>query len=414
MLTIPAAVLLAVRGPWLPWLGTRFLPDTMIVYLLGLLMVVAGLAFAIWARVHLGRNWSGTVTVKENHELIRSGPYAIVRHPIYTGLLLAVLGTAIVFGEWRGLLAFCFLTIALSAQTAARGTFHGGKLSRYISELSCAGAGTHPPVSRKPPWRRLIPLIQKDKSLSAEQPDVLLIGPLRPVLAKGFADFAVHQSWAMPRMAHIRAMAVSAPVQSIDDALLATLPKLQIISSFGVGYDHIDANAAAKRGIVVTHTPDVLTEEVADTAIGLLLNTVRELPQSERYLRAGKWPEGNFPLSRATLRDRTVGMVGLGRIGIAIARRLEAFGVPVVYHTRQPRPELGYRHYPRLVDMAHDVDTLIVIVPGGAATKNMIDAESPRSARPEWDRDQCRARVGDRRAGVNCGSARGEDFGRWP
>jgi lactate dehydrogenase-like 2-hydroxyacid dehydrogenase len=170
-------------------------------------------------------------------------------------------------------------------------------------------------------------------------------------------------------------MAVSAPVQSIDDTLLAALPKLQIISSFGVGYDHIDANAAAKRGIVVTHTPDVLTEEVADTAIGLLLNTVRELPQSERYLRAGKWPEGNFPLSRATLRNRTVGMVGLGRIGIAVARRLDAFGVPVVYHTRQPRPELGYRHYPRLIDMARDVDTLIVIVPGGTATKNMIDAE---------------------------------------
>jgi protein-S-isoprenylcysteine O-methyltransferase Ste14 len=85
----------------------------MIVYSLGLLMVIAGLAFAIWARVHLGRNWSGTVTVKENHELIRSGPYAIVRHPIYTGLLLAILGTAIVVGEWRGLLAFCFLTIAL-------------------------------------------------------------------------------------------------------------------------------------------------------------------------------------------------------------------------------------------------------------------------------------------------------------
>jgi lactate dehydrogenase-like 2-hydroxyacid dehydrogenase len=218
--------------------------------------------------------------------------------------------------------------------------------------------------------------------LPTEQPEVLLIGPLRPVLAKGFADFAVHKlgdaadrNTLPAALASVRAMAVSAPVQSVDDALFAALPKLQIISSFGVGYDHIDANAAAKRGIVVTHTPDVLTEEVADTAIGLLLNTVRELPQSERYLRAGKWLGGNFPLSRATLRDRTVGMVGLGRIGVAIARRLEAFGVPVVYHTRQPRPELGYRHYPRLLDMAHDVDTLIVIVPGGAATKNMIDAE---------------------------------------
>jgi protein-S-isoprenylcysteine O-methyltransferase Ste14 len=111
-LIIPAAVLLTVPGSRLHWLGMRFLPDTMIPYWLGLLMVIAGLAFAVWARMHLGRNWSGTVTVKENHELIRSGPYAIVRHPIYTGLLLAILGTAVVLGEWRGLLAFCFLTIA--------------------------------------------------------------------------------------------------------------------------------------------------------------------------------------------------------------------------------------------------------------------------------------------------------------
>ena len=218
--------------------------------------------------------------------------------------------------------------------------------------------------------------------MPTEQPKVLLIGPLRPVLAKGFADLAVHEfgdaagrAASSAASAHIGAMAVSAPVQPVDDALFAAFPRLQIVASFGVGYDHIDAKAAARRGIVVTHTPDVLTEEVADTAIGLLLNTVRELPQAERYLRAGQWPSGNFPLSRATLRDRTVGMVGLGRIGIAIARRLEAFGVPVVYHTRKPRPEVGYRHYPRLIDMAHDVDTLMVIVPGGAATKNMIDAD---------------------------------------
>jgi lactate dehydrogenase-like 2-hydroxyacid dehydrogenase len=205
---------------------------------------------------------------------------------------------------------------------------------------------------------------------------------MRPVLAKGFADFAVHKSGDAPR-GDIGAMAVSAPVQPIDEALLTTLPKLQIISSFGVGYDHIDVKAAAKRGIVVTHTPDVLTEEVADTTIGLLLNTVRELPQAERYVRAGKWPTGNYPLSRATLRNRTVGIVGLGRIGMAIARRLEAFGVPIVYHTRQRRPELGYRHYQRLLDMARDVDTLIVIVPGGATTKNMIDADVLDALGPE-------------------------------
>jgi lactate dehydrogenase-like 2-hydroxyacid dehydrogenase len=224
-------------------------------------------------------------------------------------------------------------------------------------------------------------LKNKEKSLPHSPPEVLLIGPLRPVLAKGFAAMTVHKlgdaadrDVFLGSMAHVRAMAVSAPVRPIDEALLVRLPKLAIISSFGVGYDHIDAGAAAKRGIVVTHTPDVLTEEVADTAIGLLLCTVRELPHAERYVRAGKWPNGNYPLSRATLRNRTVGMVGMGRIGVAIARRLEAFGVPIVYHTRQKRAELAYRHYPQLIDMARDVDTLIVIVPGGAATKNMIDA----------------------------------------
>jgi lactate dehydrogenase-like 2-hydroxyacid dehydrogenase len=217
--------------------------------------------------------------------------------------------------------------------------------------------------------------------LSSKPSELLLIGPLRPVLAQGLANFTVHQLatasdreafWKL--VAGVRAMAVTAPVEPINEALYARLPSLEIISSFGVGYDHIDARAAAKHGIVVTHTPDVLTEEVADTAIGLLLCTVRELPQAERHLRAGKWLKANYPLSRATLRNRTVGLVGMGRIGRAIARRLEAFGVPIVYHTRQPRPDLAYRHYPRLIDMARDVDTLIIIVPGGAGTLNMIDA----------------------------------------
>jgi protein-S-isoprenylcysteine O-methyltransferase Ste14 len=112
ILTALAAALLALRGHRLLWLSLRFLPQTMVAYWLGLLMLILGLAFAISARVHLGRNWSGTVTVKENHELIRSGPYGIVRHPIYTGLLFAFLGTAVAFGEWRGLLAFGFLTAA--------------------------------------------------------------------------------------------------------------------------------------------------------------------------------------------------------------------------------------------------------------------------------------------------------------
>jgi lactate dehydrogenase-like 2-hydroxyacid dehydrogenase len=226
--------------------------------------------------------------------------------------------------------------------------------------------------------------------LSPKPMDLLLIGPLRPVLAKRLADFTVHQLGAATdretfwkSIADVRAMAVSAPVEPINEALYARLPNLEIIASFGVGYDHIDAAAAAHRGIVVTNTPDVLTEEVADTAVGLLICTVRELPQAERYLRAGKWPKANYPLSRATLRNRTAGLVGMGRIGQAIARRLEAFGVPIVYHSRQPRPDLPHRHYPQLIDMAKEVDTLIVIVPGGAATRNMIDARVLEALGPD-------------------------------
>jgi len=158
----------------------------------------------------------------------------------------------------------------------------------------------------------------------------------------------------------------------IDAAFMQALPKLEIVSSFGVGYDHIDAKWAGEHGIIVTNTPDVLNEEVADTAVGLLISTIREFPQAEAYLRAGKWPEKAFRLSKATLRDRTVGMVGMGRIGRAIAHRLEAFGVPVVYHSRRPADGVSYRHYPDLVEMARAVDVLMLIVPGGASTQGMI------------------------------------------
>ncbi len=221
-----------------------------------------------------------------------------------------------------------------------------------------------------------------------QRPEVLLVGPSRPVFERGLTGFTVHRLPAADRDAllgtitHVRAMAVTA-MDRVDDALFSRLPQLEIIASFGVGYDHVDASAAARRGIIVTNTPDVLTEEVADTTIGLLLCTVRELPQAERYLRAGKWLERPYPLSPATLRNRTVGLVGMGRIGVAIARRLEAFGVPIVYHTRQPRPELPYRYFSSLIEMARAVDTLIVIVPGGPATRNMIDARVLEALGPQ-------------------------------
>jgi lactate dehydrogenase-like 2-hydroxyacid dehydrogenase len=169
----------------------------------------------------------------------------------------------------------------------------------------------------------------------------------------------------------------------IDRRLIERLPNLEIIANFGVGYDGIDLACAAERAVVVTNTPDVLTEEVADTAIGLLLMTVRELSAAERHLRAGKWvSEGAYPLS-ASLRDRTVGVLGLGRIGLAIARRLDAMKVPVVYHTRHKRADAPYRHYPDLVGMASAVDTLMIIVPGNPSTRNLVDAAVLKALGPE-------------------------------
>ncbi|MEJ2435311.1 MAG: 2-hydroxyacid dehydrogenase [Pseudolabrys sp.] len=180
----------------------------------------------------------------------------------------------------------------------------------------------------------------------------------------------------------VRAIVVTDTSDKVDAALMQRLPKLEIVSSFGVGYDHVDAKWAGEHGILVTHTPEVLNEEVADTALGLLLCTVREFPQADRYIRAGKWPVGQYPLTKATLRNRTVGMVGMGRIGKAIARRLEAFGVPVVYHARNRQPGVSYKYYPKLVDMARDVDTLMVIVPGGPSTKHLINAEVLKALGP--------------------------------
>lgn len=219
------------------------------------------------------------------------------------------------------------------------------------------------------------------------KPDLLLVGRLKPLVVKGLEPV-----FNVPRMTEaqdleaflsgianrVRAIAVTysspKPNKRIDAQFMQRFTRLEIVSSFGVGYDHVDARWAGAHGITVTNTPDVLNEEVADTALGLLLCTVRELPQAMRYLRAGKWQQGPYPLSVATLRDCTIGMVGMGRIGQSIARRLEAFGIPVVYHSRRSNAAVAYKHYPCLMDMAHDVDVLMVIVPGGAETRDLINA----------------------------------------
>jgi lactate dehydrogenase-like 2-hydroxyacid dehydrogenase len=159
-------------------------------------------------------------------------------------------------------------------------------------------------------------------------------------------------------------------------ALMDALPKLRVVANFGVGYDGVDVRHAAGKGIIVTNTPDVLDEEVADTTIGLLLNTLRRLPQAENYMRAGRWvKEGAFPLSPLTLRGRHIGMYGMGRIGQQIARRLEAFNVKISYHTRSPKADIGYGYYSTLKDLATAVDTLVCIVPKTPETRQTVNRD---------------------------------------
>ncbi len=224
-----------------------------------------------------------------------------------------------------------------------------------------------------------------------EKIDLLLYGPSKPIVDNGFSDqFVLHkcetkhdlERLSEADFAKIRGIAITYNSVRGDSATLAKFPKLEILSTFGVGYDHVDAKYAHDHNIMVTNTPDVLTEEVADIALGLLISTVREFVKADRYVRSGLWSAQNFPLSPGSLRDRKVGMVGMGRIGQAIARRLEASLVPVVYHTRNPASGVSYKHYPDLMQMAKDVDTLVVIVPGGPSTNKMINAEVMKALGP--------------------------------
>ncbi|MGL5734995.1 MAG: 2-hydroxyacid dehydrogenase, partial [Beijerinckiaceae bacterium] len=220
--------------------------------------------------------------------------------------------------------------------------------------------------------------------------DVLMTAPTQPLIVNGVDKaFRLHKAWeAKDPPAFIREVAPKirgialGGHTAVDEAFLAQFPALEIVASLGVGYDHVDTKAAAKRGVIVTHTPDVLNEEVADTALGLVLNAVRQLPQSEKFLRSGQWLKGNFPLT-ASLREKTAGIAGLGRIGKAIAKRLEAFGVKVVYYGRTQQKDVSYRWYGSLTDMARDVDILISVLPGGAATKYIINADVLKALGPE-------------------------------
>jgi lactate dehydrogenase-like 2-hydroxyacid dehydrogenase len=214
-----------------------------------------------------------------------------------------------------------------------------------------------------------------------ELPVVLMPGPMNEAVAEGLDGLCeLIRLWeetdpdAVLAARRDEIVAVATGGTPIDGAFLDRLPAVRLIASFGVGYDRIDAGAAADRGVVVTNTPGVLDDEVADTALGLLLMTVRELPQAERYLREGKWADGPYPLTPATMRGRRMGILGLGRIGQAIADRVQPFGVTVAYHNRRPK-DVDYQYYPSLLEMAADVDTLMIVLPGGDSTRHLVNAE---------------------------------------
>ena len=170
----------------------------------------------------------------------------------------------------------------------------------------------------------------------------------------------------------VRAIAASGE-SKVPRELIAQLPALEMISVFGVGYDGVDVAAARERGIAVTHTPNVLNDEVADLAIALMLAVSRRIVEADRYVRSGQWPKGPMPLARKVSGAR-LGIVGLGRIGQAIATRAEAFGMSVAYTSRSAKAGVAYRYFPTAEALAAEVDFLVVITPGGAGTRKLIDA----------------------------------------
>jgi len=176
----------------------------------------------------------------------------------------------------------------------------------------------------------------------------------------------------------IRAVAAGGDSR-VDAALIGQLPALELISVMGVGYDGVDVAAARARGIVVTHTPDVLNDDVADLALGLMLCAARQLPAADRYVREGAWAaRGPMPLQRKMSGAR-LGIVGMGRIGQAIATRAAAFGMAIAYTARSPRVAVPWRFVPEVLALAEQSDFLVLITPGGAGTRHMVNAEVLRA-----------------------------------
>lgn len=222
------------------------------------------------------------------------------------------------------------------------------------------------------------------------KPAVLTVMPLPPFLLEPLkAAFTVHERL---HLTDPEAFAKVAPTirgitgggeSQVPKSLIDQLPALEVISIFGVGYDKVDVAAAKARGVPVTHTPEVLNDEVADLALGLMLSVARKIPQADRYVKDNLWAEkGNLPLARK-MSGKRLGIVGLGRIGKAIAQRAAAFNMSIAYTGRHRQDGVAHAYYPSAKELAAHVDFLVVITPGGEATRKMIDREVLEALGPE-------------------------------
>lgn len=200
-----------------------------------------------------------------------------------------------------------------------------------------------------------------------------------PVMAALTATYVVHRlyqaadraAFLAPLKDKVRGLATF--TSTVDAGLMDALPRLEIVASMSIGLDHIDLAAAKARGIRVTNTPGVMTDDVADLAIGLMVAVSRRLVVADRYARDGSWLKEPMPL-QSKLGGATLGVLGMGRIGQAIAKRAAAMNMTIVYHGPRPKPDLPYRFYPDLAAMAADTDYLVVAIPGGPATRHLVDA----------------------------------------
>ena len=214
------------------------------------------------------------------------------------------------------------------------------------------------------------------------KPEVLQVGPMMPHVEAALNDaYTVHRFWeaadkaALLAEAGPRIQAVATDGHNgLKPDIFDALPALEIISSYGVGYDAVDVSACKARNVRVTNTPDVLNDAMAEITIGLMIALCRRLPQADQFVREGKWLNNGFPLT-GELTGAHVGILGLGRIGGEIARRLQAFKMRVSYHGRREQAYVPYTYYADLKEMARDVDWLVVIAPGSPETRGIVSRE---------------------------------------